>query len=150
MKRYSGLRQSKIVACIEEALRECGAEILVPADPTTAPFNTSDLEAARAQRWHGWERERFDVRRSVRPEESLLTETVIAFRADQFLRYVEFERMACGLDCGERCRLSDRIERGLSQREAPRSAHGKHSLEVQLGLPASDILDMVMARIGGE
>jgi hypothetical protein len=241
MKRYSGLRQSKIVARIEEALRECGAEILVRADPTTAPFEftvktptgvqrelicyafranayqraegrpvrhrfqimygsgsdrchqlyfdsrgkkttllfgvhlelglfvgvdprmhsptwfprsvefkTSDLEAARAQRWHAWERERSGARRRVRPEESLLTETVIAFQPDQFLRYVEFERMACGLDCGERCRLSDRIERGLSQREAPRSAHRRHSLEVQLGLPASDILDMVMGRIGGE
>jgi hypothetical protein len=242
VKRYSGLRQSNLVARIEQALRECGAEILVRADPTTAPFeftvksptgvwrelvcyafrasryrrdgepldrhgfqighghgsdrchqlyfdahgkkttllfgvhlemglfvgvdprmhsptwfprsvafNTSDLEAARAQRWHGWERERSDARRKVRrPEESLLTETVIAFRPDQFLRYVEFERLASGLECGERCLLSDRIEKGLSQGEPLRSAPGRHFLEIQLGLPASDILDMVMERIGRE
>jgi hypothetical protein len=241
MKRYSGLRQSKVVARIEEALRECGAEILVRSDPTTAPFEftvktptgvqrelicyafrakayqrargrpvrhrfqimygsgcdrchqlyfdsrgkkttllfgvhlelglfvgvdprmhsptwfprsvefkATDLEPAGAQRWHAWERERSDARRRVRPEESLLTETVIAFQPDQFLRYVEFERMASGLDCGERCLLSDRIERGLSQRDAQRSANGRHSLEVQLGLPASDILNLVMGRIGGE
>ena len=86
--------------------------------PRSVEFKTSDLEAARAQRWHGWERERSDARRKVRPEESLLTETVIAFRPDQFLRYVEFERLASGLDCGERCLLSDRIEKGLSQGEA--------------------------------
>jgi hypothetical protein len=86
----------------------------------------------------------------VRPEESLLTETVIAFRPDQFLRYVEFERVASGLDCGERCLLSDRIEKGLSQGEPLRSAPGRHFLEIQLGLPASDILDMVMGRIGHE
>jgi hypothetical protein len=113
-------------------------------------FTTSDLEAAQAQRWHGWERERSDARRKVRPEESLLTETVIAFRPDQFLRYVEFERLASGLDCGERCLLSDRIEMGLSQGLAPSSKPGRHPLEIQLGLPAGDILDTVMGRISLE
>jgi hypothetical protein len=238
---YSGLRRGNIVARIEQALRECGAEILVRAVPTTAPFEftvktptgaqrelvcyaftasrsrraggpldkhrfeigygrgskrchqlyfdprgkkttllfgvhremglfvgvdptmhsstwfprsvgfkTSDFEAARAQGWPGWERERSGARHDVRPEESLLTETVIAFRPDQFLRYVEFERLASGLDCGERCLLSDRIEKGLSQGKALRSASGRHSLEIQLGLPASDILDMVMGRIDRE
>jgi hypothetical protein len=239
MRRYVGLRRSTIVERIEQALRECGAEILVRAVSTTAPFEftvktptghqrelvcyaftanrqrragkpterhrfqigygsgsvrchelyfdprgrkitllfgvhlemglfvavdprmhsptwfprsvefkTRDLEAARAQRWHGWERERSE--RKVRPEESLLTETVIAFRPDQFLRYVEFERLASGLDCGERCLLSDRIEKGLSQGEPLRSAPGRHDLEIQLGIPGRDILDVVMGRIGYE
>jgi len=115
--------------------------------PRSVEFKTSDLEAARAHRWHGWERERSDARRRVRPEESLLTETVIAFRPDQFLRYVEFERLASGLDCGERCLLSDRIEKGLSRGAA---TQGRHPLEIQLGLPASDILDMVVGRISLE
>ena len=116
--------------------------------PRSVGFKTSDLEAARAQGWHGWERERSDARHKVRPEESLLTEAVIAFRPEQFLRYVEFERLASGLDCGERCLLSDRIEKGLSQGEPLNSAAGRHLLELQLGVPASDILDMVMGRIG--
>ena len=77
-----------------------------------------------------------------------MAETVIAFQPNQFLRYVEFERLASGLDCGERCRLSDRIEAGLSQDEHSRPVRGPHPLEVQLGLPAGDILDMVMGRIG--
>ena len=240
MRRYIGLRRSRIVARIEQALQECGVEILVRARPTTAPFEftvqtptgderelvcyaftanrqhragkpsdrhrfqigygsgsgrchelyfdprgmkitllfgldsemslfvavdprmhsptwfprsvefkTSDLEAAWARRWHGWERER-SARGNVQPEESLLTETVIAFRPDQFLRYIEFERLASGLDCGERCRLSDGIEEGLSQGEALTSATGRHPLEIQLGLPASDILDMVTGRISLE
>jgi hypothetical protein len=240
VRRYIGLRRSSIVTRIEQALQECGAEILVPANPTTAPFEftikrptgdqrelvcyaftadrqrragkrserhrfqigygsgsdrchelyfdrrgrkttllfgvhletglfvavdprmhsptwfprsvefkTSDLEVARAQRWHGWERVR-SARRNVQPEESLLTETVIAFRPEQFLHYVEFERLASGLDCGERCLLSDRIEEGLSQGEALTSAPGRHPFEIQLGLPASDILDMAMGRIGLE
>jgi hypothetical protein len=238
MRRYSGLRRSNIVARIEQALRECGAEILVRADPTTAPFEftvktptgiqremvcyaftanshrraggsadrhrfrimygsgsdrchqlyfdtrgkkttllfgvhlemglfvgvdprmhsptwfprsvefkTTDLEAAKAQGWHGWERERSDARNKVRPEESLLTEAVIAFRPDQFLRYVEFERLTSGLDCGERCLLSDRIEQSLSGGTLL-TASVPHPLEIQLGIPASDILDVAMGRIG--
>ena len=115
--------------------------------PRSVEFKTSDLDAAQAQRWHGWERERSDTRRKVTSEESLLTETVIAFRPDQFLRYVEFERLASGLDCGERCLLSDRIEQRLC-RGTLLTALGGHPLELQLGLPASDILDVAMARIG--
>lgn len=117
--------------------------------PRSVEFKASDLEAARVRQWHGWERERSDARLKVkRPEESLLTETVIAFRPNQFLRYVEFERLASGLDCGERCRLSDGIEVSLSQDEHLRPARELHPLEMQLGLPASDILDMVVGRIG--
>jgi hypothetical protein len=118
--------------------------------PRSVELKTSELEATRAQGWHGWERERCDTRSKVRPEESLLTETVIAFRPDQFLRYVEFERLASGLDCGERCLLSDQIEKGLSHDVPLRFASGRHPLEIQLGLPASDILDMAMGRIGRE
>jgi hypothetical protein len=112
--------------------------------PRLVEFKTNNLEAAQAHRWHGWERERSE--RKVRPEESLLTETVIAFRPDQFLRYVEFERLASGLDCGERCLLSDRIEQRLI-RGTPPTAPGRHPLERQLGLPASEILDAAIGRI---
>jgi hypothetical protein len=238
VRRYIGLRRGNILARIEQALRECDAEIVAPADPKTAPFEftvktptgdhrelvcyaftarryrragrstdrnyfeigygkssdrchqlffdprskkttllfgvhlemdlfvgvdprmhsptwfprsvelkTSELEATRSQGWHGWERERCDARSKVRPEESLLTETVIAFRPVQFLRYVEFERLASGLDCGERCLLSDRIERSLSQDRAL-TAPGRHPLEIQLGISARDILDVAMGRIG--
>jgi hypothetical protein len=45
---------------------------------------------------------------------NLQTETVIGLRPDQFPRYVEFERVASGLECGERLLLSDRIERSLT------------------------------------
>ncbi len=67
---------------------------------------------------------------------------------NQFLRYVEFERLAGGLDCGERCRVSDRIESALSRDQHLRPVRGVHPLEMQLGLPARDILDMVAGRIG--
>jgi hypothetical protein len=115
--------------------------------PRSVELKKRDLETARTHRWHGWERERSNTGGSARPEESLLTETVIAFGPEQFLRYVEFERLASGLDCGERCLLSDRIEQNLSRGPLP-TPPGRHALEIQLGLPASVILDVVMARIG--
>ena len=115
--------------------------------PRSVELKTSELEAAKAQAWHRWERDRSDVERKTRPQESLLTETVIALRPDQFLRYVEFERLASGLDCGERCLLSDRIEHTLSQ-DKVLTALGQRPLGLQLGIPASDILDAAMGRIG--
>ena len=77
-------------------------------------FKTAALDEAGARGWHGWERDRSDARRKApRPEESLQTEAVVACRPEHFLRYVEFERVAGGLDCGERLLLSDRIERKI-------------------------------------
>src|SRR5262249_14364115 len=103
-----------------------------------------DIEAATSKGWHGWQRERSDARRKQpRPEENLQTETVIGFRPDQFLRYVEFERLASGLDCGERLLLSDRIEKGITEGAIVPPQEGRHPLELQLGLPASEILDII-------
>lgn len=112
---------------------------------SSVEFKTRDLEQAKNVGWHGWERERSDARRKrIRPKESLLTETVVALRPDQFLRYVEFERLASGLDCGERLVLSDRIERGLAAGDVHQAAVAEpHALELQLGLPANQILDVI-------
>lgn len=112
---------------------------------SSVEFKTADLEQASSTGWHGWERERSDARRKLsRPHENLLTETVVAFRAEQFLRYVDFERLASGLDCGERLVLSDRIERGLAAGDAREAVVAEpHALEVQFGLPANQILDVI-------
>jgi len=111
---------------------------------SSVEFKADDLKLAKKKKWHGWQRDRSDARRKrVRPEDNLQTETVIAFRPDQFLRYVEFERLASGLDCGERLLLSDRIEESLESGEVLPTAPDRHPLELQLGLPASDILDII-------
>lgn len=235
MKHYSVSRREAIVAAIETALKQSGAEVVVPANPKLAPFEitaiepttkkalrlicyaftankyrqsgrpldehrfqvkygsefdryhelyfdpthervtlmfgvhlemglfvsvdprmhsptwfsrsvefkTEQLERARTNGWHGWERERSDARRKlVRPQESLLTETVIAFTPDQFLSYVELERLASGFDCGQRLLLSDRIEQQLvRQRLGPKVV--PHVLEAQFGIAAERILDLI-------
>jgi hypothetical protein len=112
---------------------------------SSVEFKTAALEQANEVGWHGWERERSDARRKTnRPHENLLTETVIAFRPEHFVRYVEFERLASGLDCGERLTLSDRVERGLATGDTRlANVTEPHALERQFGLPASQILDII-------
>jgi hypothetical protein len=112
---------------------------------SSVEFKTAALHQALEIGWHGWERERSDARRKVsRPQENLRTETVIAFRPEQFGRYIEFERLASGLDCGERLTLSDRVERALAVGDARLAdVTEPHALERQFGLPASQILDII-------
>lgn len=107
-------------------------------------FKADDLDNAVSKRWHGWERSRANARRKiVRPEDNLQTETVVAFRPDQFLKYVQFERVASGLECGERLSLSDRIERNLESGPSLDGGTDRHPLEVQLGLSSAEILDVI-------
>lgn len=107
-------------------------------------FKTRNLTSANQIGWHGWERERSNARRKVAPpQQSLQTETVIAFSPKYFLRYVEFERVASGLDCGERLLLSDRIEKRVATGGSLSVSVTQHQLEIQLGLAATEILDIV-------
>ena len=111
---------------------------------SSVEFKTREIETAATNGWHGWQRERSEGRRKTGlPEPNLQTETVIGFQPDQFLRFVEFERVASGLDCGERLHLSDRIENRVASRAVVAPGPESHPLELQLGLPASDILDII-------
>jgi len=111
---------------------------------SSVEFKNEELANAAKTGWRGWERERSNARRKMAPpQQSLQTETVIAFRPEYFLRYAEFERVAIGLDCGERLLLSDRIENGVATGHTPISGGTQHPLEVQFGVAASEILDII-------
>jgi len=102
-------------------------------------FKTSDLAQAKKKGWHGWERERSATRRRiVMPRESLTTEVLLGFRSENFLRYVAFERIATGLDPGERLLLADKVGS-----EAAAKHSKAHPLEAELGLSAHQILDLI-------
>lgn len=93
--------------------------------------------------WHGWERERTAARRKrLMPLDDLRTEAVIAFHPKLFLRYVAFERLATGMDTGERLLLADKIGRRIEERPAL-VATGQHPLETELGLSSEEILDVL-------
>ncbi len=107
-------------------------------------FKESELSKAKKSGWHSWERERSSVRRVLEmPQANLSTEAIGAFAAENFLRYVAFEQMASGMDTGERGLLWDKAgQGGLESRTKLQGLVG-HPLEQMLGLPASQILDVV-------
>jgi hypothetical protein len=76
-----------------------------------------ELTTAAKRGWHGWERERpIEGRRRVHPLENFCTEAVLAFRPEHFLRYVQLEWCAFGLDAGERLLLIDQLGDSLNRR----------------------------------
>jgi hypothetical protein len=101
-------------------------------------FKEQDLQVTQATGWHGWERDRSSGRRKLpAPREDFRTESVLAFRPENFLRYVTFERVASGMDTGERLLLANRMI------TPPSSSREPHPLELELGLSAGAILDMI-------
>jgi len=101
-------------------------------------FKTAHCEAARASGWIGWERERSQGRRKKpMPLANNQAEAVVAFTPEHFLRYVFFERLATGLDTGERLLLAERMgELGITRPT-------EHPLEAHFGLSAHQILDLI-------
>lgn len=118
-------------------------------------FKENDVEVALKSGWHGWDRDRVATgRRRVLPQESLATEALLAFTPKHFLTYALFERIATGMETGERLLLikniGDDLRQGGSARKlvatridlvAPTSA--EHKLLTQFGLPVDQILDLI-------
>lgn len=123
---------------------------------SSVEFKTKDVEAALEGGWHGWDRERVpNGRRRILPQESLATEALLAFKPEHFLTYVQFERVATGMDTGERLLLisniGDDLRRGGARTVAstrldlvaPSSV--EHRLLAQFGLPVDQVLDLIAA-----
>lgn len=121
------------------------AGILVGCDPSmhnptwfskSVEFKDEHIERTLEKGWHGWERERREGGRRKGPLPLLdhRTEAVVAFTPEHLVRYVDLERAATGLDPGERLLLAEKLAPG---REGP------HSLELELGLSALEILDLI-------
>lgn len=98
-----------------------------------------DLQISRTQEsgWFGWERDRSEARRKrVAPLEDLRTEVLLGFTPENFIRYVNFERVATALESGERLFLIEGFDSDYR-------ASSRHPLEVEFGLPAWKILDLI-------
>jgi hypothetical protein len=73
------------------------------------------------------------------PKEDARAEMLLAFTPPHFLQYVGFERIATGLDPGERLLLAERFAR-LAGTSGSRLTH---PLEIELGLTSVEILDLI-------
>lgn len=132
------------------------AGIFVACDPAmhsptwfsrSIEFKARDIEQVRSTGWHGWERERSDARRKrAMPMESLETEILLGFTPEHFLRYVQLERIATGMDPGERLLLIDQIAPSTGTPSPPSHQQVKHELEQELGYGAREILDLIGGR----
>ena len=147
-------------------------DVFVAVDPvahnptwfsSSVEFKEPDLHKG-AKGWHGWERERHSGRRrragpiSSRADESFATEVLVAFNPRYFLDFAQFERIASGMDAGERLFLSDkagslvtrpRMLDKLLQWPPPLDqpdAAALHPLLVQLGLTAEELLATLQSR----
>lgn len=118
--------------------------IFVAVDPTlhsptwfssSIEFKDENVAEALKGGWAGWERDRKRGRRHVMPNESFSTEALLGFTPKNFLRYIQLERAASGLDTGHRLLAIDKMR--------SRKSSGVHPLELTLGLTAKEILDVL-------
>lgn len=124
---------------------------------TSIEFKDEDVKLALETGWHGWERERVPRgRRRVLPQESLTTEALLAFTPEHFLTYARLERVATGIDTGERLILindiGDDLRRGrgaqsvVSTRlDVVKLEPAEHKLLAQFGIPIDQLLDLIAA-----
>lgn len=124
--------------------------VFVAADPaihnptwfsSSVEFNIKNIRAVRRDGWAGWSRARSEGRRRAGTEVvNCQTEALIGFTPENMLRYIQFERVATGLDSGERLLLADKMESRRIDREID------HPLEQLYGLSAREILDVIWRR----
>jgi hypothetical protein len=124
-------------------------DLFISADPIlhtptwfscSVEFKDRNLRLAKKHGWHGWERDRTKTGRRKRqsPLESFQTEAICAFTPKHFLNYIEFERLAFGLDAAERLVVGREIAKGGALKPGK-----KHPLEQALSLSAAELLDVL-------
>ncbi len=124
--------------------------VFVAADPlmnTPSPmsrsveFKAERIDQALAEGWAAWERERFPGKSKHRPTldlEDLRTEVLIAGRRDRLLDLIALERVARGLDPGERHLVAD-----MMQERSSEAGIEDHKLLKELGLSSEALLDLI-------
>lgn len=133
-------------------------DVFVAADPvlhnptwfsSSIEFKDADVRIALQSGWHGWVRDRVHHgRRRVLPQESLTSEALLAFTPEHFLTYARFERLASGMETGERLLLINNVGDDLRTGAArslveTRRVIDEHELLKKFGLPLDEVLDLI-------
>lgn len=127
--------------------------IFVAADPlmnTPSPMSRSvEFKAEHAERildqgWLAWERDRRPGKSRNRPtyelDEDVRTETLVGGRQERLLDLIVLERIALGLDPGERHLVADM----LKERPVPTSFSSEaHGLLTELDVEPNALLDLI-------
>lgn len=127
--------------------------IFVAADPImnnpspmsrSVEFKTGHVAEMLSRGWFAWDRPRKDAKTTTRRSHELLpdvrTEVLIGGRQERLLDLILFERVAQGLDPGDRHLLADKF-RDLRGKEA--ASKVSHSLLDELSLTPEALLDLI-------
>lgn len=124
--------------------------IFIAADPlmnTPAPmsrsieFKDEHVELIRRHDWAAWERDRRPGKSKDRPTadvEDFRTEVLIGGKQDRILDLIALERIARGLDPGERHLVADKLKVLKPSAEAV-----PHAVLQELGMPSEVLLDLI-------
>lgn len=105
-------------------------------------FKERNVEQILRDGWHVWERDR--------RSEDEPTEVLVGGTGASFLKYVEFERSAVGMDQGHRQLLAEKMgripvlpARPLAMSRPQASQTELHALAREFGLKESEVLDLI-------
>ena len=124
--------------------------IFVAADPlmnTPAPmsrsieFKEEYIEEIRKNDWTAWERNRLPPKSKNRPTadiEDLRTEVLIGGKQNRLLDLIALERLARGLDPGERHLVAEKLRDFNANPQAE-----PHAVLKEFGLPSDALLDLI-------
>jgi hypothetical protein len=127
--------------------------VFVAADPLmnnpspmsrSVEFKTENVERVLAEGWCAWERDRREAKTTTRRAFELLpdirTEILIGGRQERLLDLILFERVARGLDPGERHLIADKFRELPGKRAADKISH---RLLDELSIAPEALLDLI-------
>jgi hypothetical protein len=107
-------------------------------------FKTENVERVLAEGWSAWERDRREAKTTTRRAFELLpdirTEILIGGRQERLLDLILFERVARGLDPGERHLLADKFSELPGKQAADKISH---KLLDELSVAPEALLDLI-------
>jgi hypothetical protein len=127
--------------------------IFVAADPlmnTPAPMSRSiefkrhNVEQILSESWAAWERDRLPAKTRSRPSyplnEDVRTEVLVGGRQERFLDLIVLERIARGLDPGERHLVADKVKKMPPH---PKAVSTTHALLEELDIAPQALFDLI-------
>lgn len=128
-------------------------KLFIAADPVmnnpspmsrSVEFKAKNIEDILAQGWSAWERERREAKTTTRRTFTLLpdirTEILIGGKQERLLDLILLERVACGLDPGDRHLIADKFHE-LPGKTAV--SHVSHKLLDELQIAPEALLDLI-------
>jgi hypothetical protein len=127
--------------------------VFIAADPVmnnpspmsrSVEFKAHNVDEILASGWSAWERERKSPRTKTRPtadvDEDTRVQLLVGGVQERLLDLIQLERLARGLDTGERHLLADKLAQRASEKSM---SFGSHRLLKELDIPSEALLDLI-------